>query len=130
MFVFRIHYFIVGIALLLIEVLIALYIHDAFIRPYIGDFLVVILLYCLLRSFLKASVMRTIISVLLFAFAVELLQYFHFITLIGLQRSKLARVIMGTSFSWNDLIMYSSGALFVILVERLRVRLSAQKSVL
>ena len=33
----RIGYAIATVILLLIEVLIALYVHDAFVRPYIGD---------------------------------------------------------------------------------------------
>jgi hypothetical protein len=33
------------------EVLIGTYMHDAIIRPYGGDFLVVILIYCIVKSF-------------------------------------------------------------------------------
>ena len=36
----RIGYAIATVILLLIEVLIAIYVHDAFVRPYIGDVLV------------------------------------------------------------------------------------------
>jgi hypothetical protein len=119
MFIFRVRYFILTLVLLLVEVLIALYVHDDFVRPYVGDFLVVIFLYCLLRSFLKASVLPVVIGVLLFAFVVEILQYFHFIALIGLEDSMLTRVILGNSFSYSDLVAYSAGALVVIVGERL-----------
>ena len=40
----RIGYAIATVILLLIEVLIAIYVHDAFVRPYIGDVLVVIVI--------------------------------------------------------------------------------------
>ena len=43
----RIGYAIATVILLLTEVLIALYVHDAFVRPYIGDVLVVIVIYTL-----------------------------------------------------------------------------------
>ncbi|WP_092559518.1 hypothetical protein [Anaeromicropila populeti] len=43
-------YLIAFMGLLGIEVLIARYVHDTVIRPYIGDVLVVIVLYCLVRS--------------------------------------------------------------------------------
>ena len=39
------------VILLLTEVLIALYVHDAFVRPYIGDVLVVIVIYTFIRIF-------------------------------------------------------------------------------
>ena len=40
----RIGYAIATVILLLIEVLIAIYVHDAFVRPYIGDVLVVVVI--------------------------------------------------------------------------------------
>lgn len=36
--------------LLLLEALIAVFVHDRFVRPYLGDVLVVVLLYCLARA--------------------------------------------------------------------------------
>jgi hypothetical protein len=44
----RIKYLIVFTVLLSIEVLIAIYVHDTFIRPYVGDMLVVIV--CIVQS--------------------------------------------------------------------------------
>ena len=38
--------------ILIIEIIIGVYIHDAFIRPYIGDVLVVILICCFIRIFI------------------------------------------------------------------------------
>jgi hypothetical protein len=119
MFIFRVRYFILTLVLLLVEVLIAVYVHDTFIRPYAGDFLVVIFLYCLIRCFVKTSTMRAVIAVLLFSFIIETLQYFHFITLLHLQHSTLARVMLGTSFSGTDLIVYIVGAMAIIVTESL-----------
>jgi hypothetical protein len=68
LFVFKPLYFIVAVILFGIEVLIALYIKDNFIRPYVGDVLVVILLYCLIKSFINTTVLTTAIGVLLFSF--------------------------------------------------------------
>ena len=47
----RIGYAIATVILLLIEVLIAIYVHDAFVRPYIGDVLVVVVIYTFIRIF-------------------------------------------------------------------------------
>ena len=116
---FNRHYFIIVIIIFFVEILIAFFIHDTIIRPYIGDFLVVILIYCFVKSFLNTPVWSTAITVLLFSYTVEISQYFHIINKLGLQHSKLARIIMGTSFGWIDLAMYTAGIGVVIFIESL-----------
>jgi hypothetical protein len=107
------------LALLLfgIEVLIALYLRDRIIRPYIGDLLVVILIYCFVKALVNAPVFPTALGVLLFAYAVETLQYFHVVELLGLGHSKLARVIIGSSFEWMDMLAYTLGIGLVLSIE-------------
>ncbi len=114
---FQKKYFLLGVFLFLIEVLIAVYIQDGFIRPYLGDFLVVILLYCLIKSFIDIPVLSLSISVLLFSYMVEILQYFNFVQLIGLEDSRLANIIIGNSFAWKDLLAYTFGILLVLWLE-------------
>lgn len=114
---FNPRYFVYTILLFITEVLIALFVHDQFIRPYIGDFLVVILIYCFVKSFLNTPVLPTALGVLLFAYTVELLQYFHIVEVLGLQHSRAARIIIGSSFEWQDLLAYTLGILAVVLVE-------------
>src|ERR1019366_273698 len=116
---FNRHYFIIAIIIFLVEILIAFFIDDTIIRPYIGDFLVVILIYFFVKSFLNTPVWSTALTVLLFSYAVEISQYFHIINKLGLQHSKLARIIMGTSFGWIDLAMYTAGIGVVIFIENL-----------
>lgn len=114
---FNPRYFVYTILLFVTEVLIALFVHDQFIRPYVGDFLVVILIYCFVKSFLNTPVVPTAIAVLLFAYLVELLQYFHIVEVLGLQHSRAARIIIGSSFEWQDILAYTLGILAVVLVE-------------
>lgn len=113
---FQRRYFIFFVILLLIEVVIALFAHDNFIRPFFGDFLVVILIYCFIKSFLNTPQVMTAIAVLLFSYLIEVLQYFNIIKMLGLQNSNLARVVIGTSFEWTDLIAYTLGIGLVILL--------------
>jgi hypothetical protein len=113
-------YFIITVALFLIEVFIALYVRDRFVRPYLGDFLVVILIYAFLKSFLNIRPITAAIIVLIFSFTIEFLQYFKLVEILGLQDSELARVILGTSYHWLDLVAYFLGILAVVLVERFR----------
>lgn len=111
-------YFFFTVLLFVIEILIAKYIHDDFIRPYIGDLLVVILIYCFVKSFFNINAIQASIAVLLFAYFIEMLQYFKLVNLLGLQQNKIACIIIGTSFSWIDMLMYTIGILIIILIEK------------
>ena len=94
-----------------------MYIKDNFIRPYGGDYLVVILLYCFLKSFWRETVFKTAMLVLVFSYIIEFLQYFKLVEILGLQNNKLASIIIGTSFAWEDLLAYLLGIITVLLVE-------------
>jgi hypothetical protein len=117
---FRFHktYFLLAVLLFVIELLIALYLHDRFIRPYVGDFLVVIFLYCFFRSFLKTHYITVALAVLLFSYIIEVTQYFHLIKHLGLQHSRLAHWILGSGFERMDLVAYTLGIIAVVIVER------------
>lgn len=112
-------YFLLTILLFATEVCIALFVHDQFIRPYFGDVLVVILIYCFVKTFLKVSVTKAAIAVLLFAFLIETLQYFLIVEKLNLQDNKLARTVIGTSFAWEDILAYIIGIVMVIVFERI-----------
>ncbi|SDM26751.1 Protein of unknown function [Daejeonella rubra] len=116
---FRFHqgYFVLTVVFFLIEVLIAMYVHDNFIRPYFGDFLVVFLMYCFLKSFIDGNVLLTVIAVLLFSYLIEALQYLNFVEWIGLRDSEIARTLIGTSFTWMDILAYTTGALAILWFE-------------
>jgi len=116
---FNRQYFILAVLLFVIEILIALFAHDKIIRPYIGDFLVVILIYCFLKSFINTPVLATALSVLILSYVVEILQLFNLIGRLGLQNPGLARVILGSSFEWIDLVAYTIGIGLVLCIEKI-----------
>jgi hypothetical protein len=111
-------YFGLTLFLFFIEFLIAIYVHDAIVRPYIGDVLVVILIYCFIKSLFNTKVIPTAIFVLLFAFGVETLQYLNIIEILGLENNSFARIVIGTSFAWMDIICYCIGIVIVLAVEK------------
>jgi hypothetical protein len=115
---FSLTHFLITVLLFLIEVVIAVFISDAIIRPFVGDFLVVILIYCAVKSFFNTDLYATLIGVLLFSYLIEALQYFQFVYLIGLGGSTFARTVIGTSFAWMDILMYTLGVLFIFLLKR------------
>lgn len=120
MLTFRLPYFVLAFLLFTIEVIIAIFFKDGFIRPLFGDFLVVILMYTALMSILKANKIKVAIGVLLFSYLIEVLQYFEFVKVLGLNDYPLARIIMGTTFSWGDILAYTLGIAVVFLVEKKR----------
>lgn len=111
-------YLLLALLLFVVEVVIAFFVHDKFIRPYVGDFLVVIFLYCFLRSFLKTSYWRVALGVLLFSYVVEVSQYFHLIRRLGWQHNRMAILILGNAFQWGDIAAYTLGILAVIGIEK------------
>lgn len=121
-FSFRKKYFVAAVILLLLEVLIALYVQDSFIRPYGGDFLVVILLYCVLKSFLRIPVKNAIFGVLLFCWLVEGLQYIKITRLLELEDHTLITTVFGSHYEWLDLLIYSLAAVAIYIFEQVRLK--------
>ena len=121
MLIFQKQYFILFFFLFIIEALIAAFLHDRFVRPYVGDFLVVILVYCFVKSFFNVPVFRTALGVLLFAYFVEFLQYLKLIKVLGLESSGLANTILGNSFEWIDLLAYTLGIFTLLCFEKIRL---------
>lgn len=105
----RITYAALFVIIFLIELYIALYVHDDFVRPYIGDVFVTALICCFCRIFFPRGIKLLPLYVLIFSFLVETAQYFNVVTLLGLQDNALACTIIGTSFSHIDLVCYAVG---------------------
>lgn len=114
----RIFYAILTLVLLIIEVLIALFINDKFIRPYFGDMLVVVVIYTFIRIFIPENISLLPLYVFVFAAGVEVMQYFEIVKLLGLENNTFFRVLIGTSFDWKDILCYGVGCLCVYITER------------
>jgi len=110
-------YFLLFVLLFLLELYIGFYVHDRIIRPYIGDLLVVILIYAFVMTFVDISYKKVAFFTFLFACAIEFAQYLNIATLLGLENNSFAKVIIGTSFSWIDILAYFGGYLVILLGE-------------
>jgi DNA integrity scanning protein DisA with diadenylate cyclase activity len=106
------------VLLLAIEIFIGTFIRDSFVRPFIGDVLVVILLYCLLKTFWKVRVPVAAWGVLVFACAIEVLQYFKLVNLLGLQQHKLLVIMIGATFDWQDILAYIIGTAAILWLDK------------
>lgn len=120
-----------AVLLFLTEVLIALYAPAGFIRGFVGDVLVVILLFCMVRVVVPPVVNLVAnskdegikrffqtpwlaLAVLLFAFAIEFGQYWGLVDKLGLGGNRLARIVIGSHFDPLDLVAYFVGYLILL----------------
>ena len=105
---------------LAVEVVIACYVHDRFIRPYVGDVLVVVVVYCFVRIWVPQGVRLLPLYVFLFAAGVEVLQYFHLVELLGVGNNTFLRFVLGWGFDLKDILCYGIGCVFLEGFERMK----------
>lgn len=115
----RIKNLIIFILVFLIEIIIAVFIHDKFIRPYIGDILVIILIYFFIKS-IKDEIKYLPIYVFLFSVLIEIGQYFNMVKVLGVENIRFFRVLLGSTFDWRDIICYGVGCTVLLFYERIK----------
>jgi len=103
--------------LIAIEVFIALFVRDKFVRPYLGDVIVIPVIYCFVRIIIPHRIKLLPLYIFLFATAVEVGQFFDYVKLLGLSNIKFFRILLGTSFSYADIICYAIGGAICFSVE-------------
>ena len=118
MFTFNLKYLLLTVFIFAVEVCIALFIKDTLIRPFVGDVLVVVLIYCFFSIFLNFPHWKVAIGVLIFACCIEILQYFDYVKLLDLENNRIFSIAMGRTFEWTDFIAYFTGFLSIILSEK------------
>lgn len=116
---FRFHYqyFLATVFIFLLEVLIATAFNDIFfIRAYLGDVIVVMLIYTFIRSFFSIqNDVKLIFGILIFSFLVEFAQYFNIAEKLGFRPGSIMYIIVGNSFSWIDMLCYAVGG-FILMI--------------
>lgn len=110
----RICYAAVFILLLFVEIMIALYVHDSFVRPYLGDVLAVVVVYCFIRIFITGRVGVLPLGVFFFAACVEVMQYFRLAERLGIMGNRFFRILLGSVFDWKDIACYAVGCIMLV----------------
>ena len=110
-------YLCVFIVVFIIETIIAVFIQDNFVRPYLGDVLVVVLIYCLIKTFVRNEIKMLPLYIFIFAALVEISQYFNLAKLLGLNDYKIVRIIIGSTFDIKDIACYLVGCVGLFLYE-------------
>lgn len=115
----RLHrgYALVAAIILAVEIVIALFIRDAFIRPIFGDVLAVMLVYCALLSVFEMPRYFAAWFAFFVGVAIELMQYLGMLSILGLEDNPLARVVLGTTFTWEDIAAYAAGAIAAFVID-------------
>lgn len=114
-FYFSFKYLFLTLIFLAVEIFIALFVNDDFVRPFAGDALVVVLIYCFLRIFLDFSYRKIALGVLILSFTIEILQYFDYVKMLGLENNRVLSAALGRTFAAEDFAAYFAGFLLIIL---------------
>jgi len=120
MITFRAGYAIAAILAFVIEVAIAAFVHDAIVRPYLGDSLAVVLVYLAIRAVTPLAIRWSAATALAVACAIEVGQWFHLADRLRLGHVRVARIVIGTGFDPADFLAYAAGAVAVVAVEAAR----------
>lgn len=118
----RILYAVLFLFLLFIEVIIALYVHDNFIRPYVGDILVVIVIYTFIRIIIPEKYKLIPLLIFIFATGVELLQLANIVEILGVEDNKFLKILIGSVFDIKDIMCYAVGCVILCMYEWVKVR--------
>lgn len=103
----RLLYLLAFIVLVGIEILIGKFAHG-FIRGYVGDMLVVIVIYTFIRIIFPEKFPFLSVAVFLFAVCVEIMQGVNIVDKLGITNENI-RIAVGTKFDLKDIICYAVG---------------------
>lgn len=110
------------VALLAVEIAIALFVRDRIVRPYVGDTLAVILVHCFFRAVTAWRPLPCALAAMAVATVIEFGQLAGVLHWIGLGENRIARTVLGSGFEAMDFVAYGAGAAIAVAVERLLLR--------
>lgn len=117
----RLIFLTVFVLLFALEALIAVYVHDNFVRPYVGDMIVTVVVWAFARIIFPDKFKLMSVYVMIFAIFVEIGQYFNYVDLLGITNPVLV-TMMGTSFAWADIACYAVGCVIAGIIDFVRFR--------
>lgn len=117
---FNLKYFIATLIIFLIEVAIATVFNgNVFVRAYLGDVIVVILIYTFILSFFEIKNKTVLVlGVFIFSVIIEVLQYLGIAEFLNLKPGSIAHIVVGSSFSWLDILSYFAGGVLILIFNR------------
>ncbi len=116
---YKIKYFNIFLLFLFAEIFIAIFVKDRFIRPYLGDVLVVVLVYFFIKIFILNKIKFLSIYVFVFAVFVEFLQYINIVDILHLANINFFKILIGTTFDIKDIFCYFLGSIPLFILDLL-----------
>ena len=104
------------VLLLVVEILIGKFAHG-FIRAYVGDVLVIPLIYCFVRIFYVRPAVWLPAAVGGLGILAEMLQYFNLCGLLGIPKGSLLGILLGSSADFADILCYAVGTVLIYAAE-------------
>ena len=106
----RLAFLVVAVLILAVEIYIAVCVNGGFVRHYLGDVLVVILLYVLARAIFSVTPSNLSLKIFAFAAALEITQCLGVVEILGIE-NKILKVMIGGTFDLADLLCYAVGCI-------------------
>ena len=101
---------------LAVEILIGRFGHG-FLRAYVGDVLVIPLIYCFVRIFYVRRCIWLPAAVGGLGILAEVLQYFNLCGLLGIPKGSLLGILLGSSADFGDIVCYAVGVALIYAAE-------------
>ena len=106
--------------LLVTEIAIAVFHFHKFVRGFIGDVLVIPLLFYFLRCFTRLRTLYLAGLVFLLGVLIELIQHSGMLNPL-LKNTPVLRIMVGTTFDWKDILAYGIGTIIILFFENIYV---------
>jgi len=116
---FHYKYFLLALFFFLVEVIIERYFHGGFIRNVFGDYIIVFVMYCFIKTFFSVKTIYVAILVLLISYITEIFQYVDILKLLNISRNRSTDILVGSSFDWKDMAAYTAAFITILLVEKI-----------
>lgn len=111
-------YFLLAVTTILLGLLSRTRLTPALIYPYLGDYLYALLFFCIIGFILtKSSSLKIALISVLICYCIEFFQLYQADWITTLKNYRLAKLILGNSFLWSDIISYTLGGVTGYILE-------------
>lgn len=91
-----------------------------FIKDYLGDSLWSLMIFIgFTFIFNRMKTIKITIMALIFSFIIEISQLYHADWIDGIRITVLGRLVLGSTFSWSDLVAYIIGIIFGLIIDEM-----------
>ena len=112
----RLFFLLVAVVILAIEIYIATFVKGGFVRHYLCDVLVTVMLYAFGRAVFKTAPKILAFEIFAFSLFIEILQYLKVLEILDIH-NLIIRIVFGGTFDVSDIVCYALGCLLAYLTD-------------